>query len=97
MENFIYSINATIPVFLVMIIGYILKQMDILDEHFANKANKFNFKVTLPCLAFSDLASTDMKSTFDLSFVLFCAMGSVPHIFKRQDHSWCLRTGCLSR
>lgn len=74
MENFIYSINATIPVFLVMIIGYILKQMDILDEHFANKANKFNFKVTLPCLVFSDLASTDMKSTFDLSFVLFCAI-----------------------
>lgn len=74
MENFIYSINATIPVFLVMVIGYILKQIDILDEHFAVKANKFNFKVTLPCLLFSDIASTDMKSNFDLGFVLFCAI-----------------------
>lgn len=74
MENFIYSINATIPVFLVMVIGYILKQIGMLDEHFAAKANKFNFKVTLPCLLFSDIASTDMKSNFDLGFVLFCAI-----------------------
>lgn len=74
MDNFIYSINATIPVFLVMIIGYILKQVDMLDDHFAAKANKFNFKVTLPCLLFSDIAKTDMRSNFDLRFVLFCAI-----------------------
>ena len=74
MENFIYSINATLPVFFVMIIGYLLRQFDILDEHFAAKANKFNFKVTLPCLLFSDIAATDMKSSFDLGFVLFCAI-----------------------
>lgn len=74
MENFIYSINATIPVFLVMVIGYILKQKNMLDDHFAAQANKFNFKVTLPCLLFSDIASTDMKSNFDLGFVLFCAI-----------------------
>ena len=74
MENFIYSINATIPVFLVMIIGYILKQIGMLDDHFASKANKFNFKVTLPCLLFADLAATDMRSHFDLRFVLFCAI-----------------------
>ena len=74
MENFIYSINATIPVFLVMIIGYILKQIGMLDDHFASKANKFNFKITLPCLLFADLAATDMRSHFDLRFVLFCAI-----------------------
>ena len=74
MENFIYSINATIPVFLVMIIGYILQKTGMLDEHFAAKANKFNFNVTLPCLLFSDIASTDMRSDFDLKFVLFCAI-----------------------
>lgn len=74
MENFIYSINATIPVFLVMVIGYFLKRIHMLDDNFAAQANKFNFKVTLPCLLFSDIASTDMKSNFDLTFVLFCAI-----------------------
>lgn len=74
MENFIYSINATIPVFLVMIIGYVLKQIHMLDDHFAAKANTFNFKVTLPCLVLVDLGSTDMRSDFNLKFVLFCAI-----------------------
>lgn len=74
MENFIYSINATIPIFLVMVIGYLLAQKGMLDEHFAKKANSFNFKVTLPALLFQDIASSDMRSNFDLRFVLFCAV-----------------------
>lgn len=74
MENFIYSINATIPVFLVMLIGYYLGQIGMLDKHFASKANKFNFNVTLPALVFQDIASTDMRQNFDLRFVLFCAI-----------------------
>lgn len=74
MENFIYSINATIPIFLVMVVGYILRQCNILDEHFAKKADSFNFKVTLPALLFQDIAASDMRSNFDLRFVLFCAV-----------------------
>lgn len=74
MENFIYSINATIPVFLVMVVGYILGKCNMLDEHFARKANSFNFNVTLPALLFQDIASSDMHSNFDLRYVLFCAI-----------------------
>ena len=48
MENFIYSINVTMPIFLVMVIGYILKQIGMLNDNFVTVANKFNFKVTLP-------------------------------------------------
>lgn len=74
MENFIYSVNATIPVFLVMVVGYLLGQCNMLDEHFAKKANSFNFKVTLPALLFQDIATSNMRSNFDLKFVLFCAI-----------------------
>lgn len=74
MDNFIYSINATIPVFLVMLIGYWLKHKNILDEHFAAKANTFNFYITLPALLFQDIGQTDMRSNFDLKYVLFCAI-----------------------
>lgn len=74
MENFIYSINATIPIFLVMVAGYLLAQNGMLDEHFAKKANSFNFKITLPALLFQDIASSDMRNNFDLRFVLFCAI-----------------------
>ena len=61
MENFIYSINVTMPIFLVMVIGYILKQIGMLNDNFVTVANKFNFKVTLPFMLFKDIAGVDIK------------------------------------
>lgn len=72
MDNFIFSINATLPIFLVIVIGYMLKQWKVLDEHFATVANKFNFKVTLPVLLFKDLAGADILGSFDGIYVVFC-------------------------
>ncbi len=76
MENFIYSVNVTMPIFLVMVIGYILKQIGMLNDNFVTVANKFNFKVTLPFMLFKDIASVDIKEVFDIRYVLFCAIVS---------------------
>lgn len=76
MENFIYSINVTLPIFLVMVIGYVLKQIGMLNDNFVMVANKFNFKVTLPFMLFRDISSVDMRAVFDLRYVLFCALVS---------------------
>ena len=76
MENFIYSINVTMPIFLVMVIGYILKQIGMLNDNFVTVANKFNFKVTLPFMLFKDIAGVDIKAVFDMKYVLFCAIVS---------------------
>ena len=76
MENFIYSINVTMPIFLVMVIGYILKQIGMLNDNFVTVANKFNFKVTLPFMLFKDIADVDIKAVFDIKYVLFCAIVS---------------------
>lgn len=76
MENFIYSIEVTLPIFLVMVIGYFLKQIGILNEEFVTVANRFNFKVTLPFMLFKDIAGVDIKAVFDLKYVLFCALAS---------------------
>lgn len=76
MENFIYSINVTVPIFLVMVIGYILKQIGMLNEDFVAVANRFNFKVTLPFMLFRDISGVDIKAVFDLKYVLFCAIAS---------------------
>ena len=76
MANFIYSINVTMPIFLVMVIGYILKQIGMLNDNFVTVANKFNFKVTLPFMLFKDIAGVDIKAVFDIKYVLFCAIVS---------------------
>lgn len=72
MDSFIYSLNATIPIFLVIIVGWCIKRLGIIDDRFANAANKYVFKVALPVLVFKDLANADFKSQFDISFVLYC-------------------------
>lgn len=74
MNNFIYSINVTMPIFLVMVIGWMLKQRGMLDEHFVSVTNKFNFQVTLPFMVFRDLSAVDIKAVFDFKYVMFCAL-----------------------
>ena len=76
MSNFIFSLNTTMPIFLVMVIGWALKQMGMLNDNFVTVANKFNFKVTLPFMLFRDLAKVNIRADFDLKFVLFCAISS---------------------
>ncbi len=76
MENFIFSINVTIPIFLVMVLGWFLKQIGMLAGDFVTVANKFNFKVTLPFMLFCDISAVDIRAVFDLEYVLFCAVAS---------------------
>ena len=76
MSDFLFSINVTFPIFLVMVIGWFLHQIGMLDEHFVTVANRFNFKVTLPFMLFRDISSVNIREVFDLKFVLFCAIAS---------------------
>lgn len=72
MEDLIFSLNATIPVFLTMVFGYLFKQCGLMDDSFVKTLNKFNFQVTLPVMLFEDLAGADFASVWDGRYVLFC-------------------------
>lgn len=80
MDSFIFSLNATIPVFSIIIVGNLLKRIAIIDSAFSNTAEKFVFKVCLPCLLFQDLTGTDIRNNFDLSYVSFCALSTLASI-----------------
>lgn len=72
MDNLIFSLNATIPIFLTMVIGYLFKQIKLLDDSFVTVLNKFNFKITLPMLLFLDLYQADFYQVWDGKYVFFC-------------------------
>ena len=72
MENLIFSLNATVPVFAMIILGILFKKIGIIDDVFASKMNKFVFLIPLPVLLFKDLATLDFKEIWDTKFVLFC-------------------------
>ena len=72
MDNLIFSLNATMPIFLMMLLGVLFRRLGWIDEAFASKMNKFVFLVPLPALLFEDLATVDFAQVWNLKFVLFC-------------------------
>lgn len=72
MANLIFSLNATLPVFLLMVTGYFLHKIGWIDDDFASKMNTFVFRLALPVLVFRQLAETNFYEAWDTKFVLFC-------------------------
>ena len=72
MENLIFSLNATVPIFLMMVLGMVFRKIGWMDVEFAEKMNKFVFLVPLPVLLFSDLATVDFEEVWNIRFVIFC-------------------------
>ena len=72
MSNLIYSINATLPIFLLIILGKVLKTTKIINDEFTKTADRYVFRIALPALLFSDLTENNLGSAFDGKYVLFC-------------------------
>lgn len=71
-ENLCFSLNASMPVILMMIFGYICREVDLLDDHTTAKLNKFTFRAALPALLFMDLSTADFRAVWDGRLVSFC-------------------------
>ncbi len=76
MESLLFSINATFPIFLTMLLGVALRRLGLMDEKFTGYLNGFVFKVALPVLLFQDLATQDFAAAWDGRFVLFCLVAT---------------------
>jgi len=64
MSNLIYSINATLPIFLLIILGKVLKTTKIINDEFTKTADRYVFRIALPALLFSDLTENMCYSVF---------------------------------
>ena len=72
MDNLIFSLNATLPIFFTMLLGSFFKRVGLIDEAFSAKMNKFAFAVALPALLFQDISAVDILESWNGGFVLFC-------------------------
>lgn len=72
MDNLIFSLNATAPVFLLMVAGLFFHRLGIISLEFASKMNQFVFLIPLPVLLFTQLSSVDFEEMWDARFVAFC-------------------------
>ena len=72
MKELIFCLNATMPVFLLMILGYIFRKVGVIDLEFADKMNRLVFLALLPVLLFKELSVSDFSAIWDLKYLLFC-------------------------
>ena len=76
LDNLIFSLNATIPIFLMMVIGYFLKRIGLIDEKGAGTINRLVFRLFLPAMLFKDIAEQNFSEVWDNKFVLFCSVST---------------------
>ncbi len=76
MSSLIFSLEATVPIFLVIILGYILMRTGFFTPEFTRVADKYVFRIALPVLLFKQIATSDIYSEFQLKFVLYCMLAT---------------------
>ncbi len=76
-QNFIDSVNIVLPIFLLVVLGYILKRLKFASDKFYEDAEKFVFNVALPCQLFLSVAfpSGGVGEVDYIRLIIFCAIG----------------------
>ncbi len=80
MDDFLFSLNAVMPIVLLVVLGYILKKIKLFTAEFLRVANKLTFTVLLPTLLFSNVYAIKSFSDIQWSFVLY-AITAIAIIF----------------
>lgn len=76
MDSLLFSLNATVPVFAVIFVSWLLRRRGFFPEAFLSAADRFVFRVLLPVLLFRDIAAGRITEQFDPKFFLFCFFGT---------------------
>ncbi|MDC7288586.1 AEC family transporter [Blautia schinkii] len=80
MQNLIFCLNATIPIFLTLILGFFFRRINLFDDAFVSRMNKFVFSAALPALLFQDISNADFYEVWDGKMVIFCFLATCASI-----------------
>lgn len=93
MENFFFSVNVVIPLFLMMAAGYVAHYLKLVNNSFLTEANKFVFKLALPFMLFQNIRLTFhgdfpnskliLSSLVGIVFIILVSLIIVPVFIKR--------------
>ncbi|WP_330393385.1 AEC family transporter [Anaeromicropila populeti] len=68
--------NATIPVFLVIVIGYFLRKKGMVNEEYVDISNKILFHISMPASLFQDISNANINEVLDVKMLAFCMIVS---------------------
>lgn len=80
MNTLVFSLNAVLPILLLIALGYLLKRFHFMDADFLASANKFVFRIALPTLLFYTIYSIESFEDINWS-VIWYALAAVTILF----------------
>lgn len=80
MSAFLFAINATIPIVVIMVLGYVLKKIGLVSIDLSKQINKLVYRVFLPVMLFLNIYKIESFEQMDFGYVLY-ALSAVLVIF----------------
>ncbi len=74
--DLIFSANVVLPIFFMIMLGYVLTRIKLWDAHFLKIANDVCFKCLLPVLLFYNVATADILAVFDGRLILYVCISA---------------------
>lgn len=74
LAQFLVILNIVLPVFIVILLGYLTKRLRLVDGSFLFHLNRLVYYIALPALLFYKIASADFETSFNLQMVLGYAL-----------------------
>lgn len=75
MESFFVALNAVLPMFIMLFIGFLVRKLKILQDSFLPQLNKIVFNVFFPFLMFNNIYGSDFSSVFSPKLLAFAVIG----------------------
>jgi hypothetical protein len=74
MPLFVDILTIVLPVFLVIVLGYLLKRLELIDATFLYQTNRLVYYICLPLLLFYKIGTADFFANFNGALVIGSAM-----------------------
>lgn len=71
MQNFLISFNVVFPIFLMMVLGFSLKKLSIMNDTTVKQMNNVIFRVFLPVMIFKNIYESEFSQAFNPKLIIF--------------------------
>ena len=71
MSDLLFTVNAVMPIVFLVLVGYFMKRIGLIDKTLAKGLNKTVFRLFLPVMLFLNVYKIDISVGIDMTYVLF--------------------------
>lgn len=77
MDLFLSSLNVVMPLFFMMLVGWLVKRLGLVTEGGLAELNRLNVKIFLPIMLFANICEGDLLHGADPKFLIFALVAAV--------------------